>query len=138
MMDSVAKTHDRWFYALSASAFLASVLATVELCRSMSGGMDMPGGWTMSMAWMKMPRQSWSGASWMFGQMWLVMMVAMMTPSLVPMLTRYRQALRRQADSPVTVATLRATIAYLAVWQAVGVIAYPLGVAFAAATMRWV
>jgi predicted metal-binding membrane protein len=37
----------------------------------------------MSMAWMNVPGQSWSGASWMF-----VMMVAMMTPSLVPMLTK--------------------------------------------------
>jgi predicted metal-binding membrane protein len=99
-------THDRGFYALSAGAFLSSVVATIGLCRSMSGGMKMPG-------------QSWSGASWMFTQMWFVMMVAMVTPSLVPMLTKYRQALRRQADSPVTVATLRATIAYLAVWQAV-------------------
>ena len=75
----------------------------------------MPGGWTMSMAWMKMPRQSWSGASWMFGQMWLVMMVAMMTPSLVPMLMRYRQALRRQANRAVAIATLCAAIAYFAV-----------------------
>jgi predicted metal-binding membrane protein len=99
--------------------------------------MDMPGGWTMSMAWMKMPGQSWSGASWMFAQMWFVMMVAMMTPSLVPMLTRYRQALRREADGAVSIATLRAAIAYFAVWQAVGVMAYPLGVAFASATMRW-
>jgi predicted metal-binding membrane protein len=130
-------THDHWFYALSASAFLASVVATVRLCRSMSGGMDMPGGWTMSMAWMKMPGQSWSGASWMFAQMWFVMMVAMMTPSLVPMLTRYRQALRREADGDVSIATLRAAIAYFAVWQAVGVISYPLGVTLASAAMRW-
>jgi predicted metal-binding membrane protein len=129
-------TRDHWFYALSASAFLASVVATVRLCRSMSGGMDMPGGWTMSMAWMKMPGQSWSGASWMFAQMWFVMMVAMMTPSLVPMLTRYRQTLRREADGAVSMATLRAAIAYFAVWQAVGVMAYALGVAFASFTMR--
>ena len=97
----------------------------------------MPGGWAMSMAWMKMPGQSWSSASWMFAQMWFVMMVAMMTPSLVPMLMSYRQALRREADAAVSIATLRAAIAYFAVWQAVGAMAYPLGVAFASATMRW-
>ena len=28
----------------------------------MSGGMPMPGGWTMSMAWMRMPGQGWVGA----------------------------------------------------------------------------
>ena len=97
----------------------------------------MPGGWAMSMAWMKMPGQSWSSASWMFAQMWFVMMVAMMTPSLVPMLMSYRQALRREANAAVSIATLRAAIAYFAVWQAVGALAYPLGVAFASATMRW-
>ena len=34
---------------------------TVAWCSSMSamGGMPMPGGWTMSMAWMRMPGQTW-------------------------------------------------------------------------------
>ena len=52
----------------------------------------MPGGWTMSMAWMRMPGQAWPAAAAMFLGMWIVMMVAMMLPYLVPALWRYRQA----------------------------------------------
>ncbi len=44
--------------------------------------MEMPGDWTMSMAWMRMPGQSWVGAGGTFLGMWVVMMVAMMLPSL--------------------------------------------------------
>ena len=55
----------------------------------------MPGGWTMSMAWMRMPGQTWLGAAASFLGMWIVMMVAMMLPSLVPMLWRYRRAVGR-------------------------------------------
>ena len=59
------------------------------------GGMAMPGGWTMSMAWMRMPGQTWPGAAASFLGMWIVMMVAMMLPSLVPMVWRYRAAVGR-------------------------------------------
>jgi len=30
------------------AAFAVAVAGTIHFCRSMSGGMDMPGGWTMS------------------------------------------------------------------------------------------
>jgi hypothetical protein len=36
-------------------------------------GMPMPGGWTMSMAWMRMPGQTWLGAATSFLGMWVVM-----------------------------------------------------------------
>jgi predicted metal-binding membrane protein len=36
------------------------------------------------------PGQTWPGAAASFLGMWVVMMVAMMLPSLVPMLRRYR------------------------------------------------
>ena len=62
---------------------------------SAMGAMPMPGGWTMSMAWTRMPGQTWSGAAASFLGMWVVMMVAMMLPSLAPMLWRYRQAVGR-------------------------------------------
>ena len=61
--------------------------------------MPMPGGWTMSMAWMRMPGQTWPGAASSFLGMWVVMMVAMMLPSLVPMLLRYRRAVGRQGNA---------------------------------------
>src|SRR5262245_66406724 len=85
---------ERGFLAASALLFVASAAATVAWCGSMSGGMPMPGGWIMSMAWMRMPGQSWSGAAAGFLGMWVVMMVAMMLPSLVPMLSGYRRSVR--------------------------------------------
>src|SRR5471030_2675806 len=82
------------FLGVSALLFVASAAVTIVWCESMSamGGMPMPGGWTMSMIWMRMPGQTWPGAAASFLGMWVVMMVAMMLPSLVPMLWRYRQA----------------------------------------------
>src|ERR1700677_4376085 len=84
----------RVFLGVSALLFAACTTVTGVWCASMSalGGMPMPGGWTMSMAWMRMPGQTWLGAATSFLAMWVVMMVAMMLPSLVAMLLRYRQA----------------------------------------------
>src|SRR5215467_5730562 len=83
------------FNGLCALAFVGSVAATIHFCRSMGGDMEMPGGWTMSMVWMRMPEQTWAGAAASFVGMWIVMMMAMMLPSLVPMLSRYREAVGR-------------------------------------------
>ncbi len=46
---------------VAALVFVASAAVTIAWCGSMSGmrGMDMPGGWVMSMAWMRMPGQGW-------------------------------------------------------------------------------
>src|SRR6516225_7497222 len=79
---------------LSALLFAASAALTMFWCASMSAvdEMPMPGGWTMSMAWMRMPGQTWPLAAASFLAMWVVIMVAMMLPSLVPMLWRYREA----------------------------------------------
>src|SRR5258705_12466153 len=80
--------------------FAASGTVTVVSCASMSamGGMPMPGGWTMSMVWMRMPGQTWPGAAASFLGMWVVMMVPMMLPSLVPMLWRYRLAVAGKGE----------------------------------------
>jgi hypothetical protein len=43
----------------------------------------MPGGWTMSMAWMRMPGQTWPGDAVSFLGIWVVMMVAMMRAGLL-------------------------------------------------------
>src|SRR5437867_11601781 len=68
--------------------FVASAAATVHWSRSMAGGMAMPGGWTLSTVWRSMPGDTWAGGGVQFVAMWLVMMVAMMLPPLLPMLTR--------------------------------------------------
>ncbi len=117
--------------------FIASASATVGWCGSMSGGMPMPGGWTMSMAWMRMPGQTWLDAAAAFMAMWVVMMVAMMLPSLVPMLSRYRRALRVHDETRLAWMTVLAGAGYFSVWASIGAVAYPLGVAVAAAEMQW-
>ena len=121
--------------AAAALLFAGSATATVAWCRSMSamGGMSMPGGWSMLMAWMRMPDQSWLGAVGSFGGMWVVMMVAMMLPSLVPALLRYR------ATAGVTGGrgTVLVAAGYFSVWTAVGLGAYPVGVALGALEMRF-
>src|SRR5439155_4659683 len=79
------RASEQAFLSVSALLFAASVAVTIVWCARMSamGEMPMPGGWTMSMAWMRMPGQTWPGAAASFLCMWVVMMVAMMLPSLV-------------------------------------------------------
>jgi predicted metal-binding membrane protein len=77
---------DRTFFGIATALFVASAAATIAWCASMSKmhEMPMPGGWSMSMTWMRMPGQSWLGLAASFLGMWIVMMVAMMLPSLAP------------------------------------------------------
>ena len=125
------------FFGVSALLFAASAAVTIAWCASMSamGEMPMPGGWTMSMAWMRMPGQTWPGAAASFLGMWVVMMAAMMLPSLVPMLWRYRRAVGGRAGRVSGRLTALVGVGYFFVWTAFGVAAFPLGVALAAVEM---
>jgi predicted metal-binding membrane protein len=116
------------FIALCAVAFAGSVAATIYFCRSMCSGMDMPGGWTMSMMWMRMNGQTWLASAAGFLLMWLAMMVAMMLPSALPTFLNTRRA-------PVSLSVMAA--GYFAVWLAAGAGIYALGILFATAAMRW-
>ena len=124
------------FFGVSALLFAASAALTIHWCVSMSGGMPMPGGWTMSMAWMRMPGQTWPGAAASFLGMWIVMMVAMMLPSLVPMLGRYRQAAGGAGETRLGRLTALAGVGYFFVWAVFGMAAFPLGVALAEVEMQ--
>jgi predicted metal-binding membrane protein len=128
----------RVFLAISGLLFAVSAMVTVHLCNSMStlGEMRMPGGWTMSMAWMRMPGQTWIGAAASFLAMWVVMMVAMMLPSLAPMLGRYRRAVRSTCESSLAPLTVLAGLGYFFVWTLFGLAVFPLGVALATAEME--
>ena len=128
----------RAFLAVSALLFVASTAATIVWCASMSemDDMPMPGGWTMSMAWMRMPGQTWPGAAASFLGMWVVMMVAMMMPSLVPMLQRYRRAVGGTDERRLGRLTALVGAGYFLVWTVFGMAAYPLGVALAVVEMR--
>jgi predicted metal-binding membrane protein len=125
------------FHALTTLVFIAGLAATVYFCSSMSGGMPMPGGWTMSMMWMRMPGQTWLGSAGMFMLMWLGMMIAMMLPSSLPMILRYYRALRSENSRGVMVSTSLMMGGYFFVWSATGTAIYIAGVTFALATARW-
>src|SRR5438876_1031013 len=124
------------FIGVSALLFTTSAAVTIVWCASMSamGSMPMPGGWSMSMAWMRMPGQTWPGAAASFLYMWDVMMVAMMLPSLVPMLARYRQAIGRAGETRLGRLTALVGAGYFFVWSVFGMAVFPLGVATAAIT----
>ncbi len=100
------------------------------------GAMPMAGGAALSMTWVPMPGHSWAGAMASFVAMWTVMMVAMMLPSLVPMLSRYRQAVGTNRAGRLDVLTLVVAMGYFAVWSALGAAIFPLGALLAAAQMR--
>jgi predicted metal-binding membrane protein len=125
----------RAFLGTSALLFIASVATTIYLCQSMAGGMAMPGGWTMSMAWMKMQGQSWLASAASFMGMWVVMMAAMMLPALVPTLLRYRLALREPERIYRGALTVIAGAGYFFVWAVLGAVVYPFGVLVAKAGM---
>jgi predicted metal-binding membrane protein len=66
--------------------------------------------------------------------MWVVMMAAMMLPSLVLMLSRYRRAMGGAENLGKLTAVVG--VAYFSVWTTWGIAAFPLGVALAALEMR--
>ena len=133
------RASQRAFFGVSAVLFAASAAVTIVWCGSMSamGEMSMPGGWTMSMAWMRMPGQTWLGAAASFLGMWVVMMAAMMLPSLIPMLWRYRQAVvRTGGGTRLGGLTALVGLGYFFVWTVFGVAAFALGIALAAVEMQ--
>jgi predicted metal-binding membrane protein len=131
-------TAQRMFIGGFALLFVASAELTTLLCASMSamGEVRMPGGWSMSMVWMRMPRESWLRAGARFSSGWVVMMLAMMLPSLVPVLWRYRQAVRGFSETRVNALATLVGTGYFFVWAVVGVVVFPLGAALAATLMH--
>jgi predicted metal-binding membrane protein len=130
MTNSVGWAHGResvLFAFACGLAFAVGVSATAYFCRSMSGGMGMPGGWIMSMTWMRMPGQSWTMSAAMFLLMWLAMMVAMMLPSALPTFLKTR----RRWASLCSLAS-----GYFAIWLAAGAGIYFPGVVLATVAMQ--
>lgn len=126
------------FLGISALLFATSVAATIVWGASMSamGEMRMPGGWTMSMTWMRMPGQTWPGVAASFLGMWVVMMVAMMLPSLVPALWHFREAVGRTGETRLGRLTTLVGVGYFFVWALFGAVAFPLGVSVTTFAMQ--
>ena len=129
---------ERVFFGVSALLFAASAAVTIAWCASMSamGGMSMPGGWTMSMAWMRMPGQTWIAFGASFIAMWVVMMIAMMLPSLAPVLWNYRQVVgpipRKRVDHLTTIIAA----GYFVVWAVLGISIFAIGTVLASFEMH--
>lgn len=132
------RTSHRALVGVSALLFATSAALTIVWCASMSamGGMPMAGGWTMSMAWMRMPEQTWANAAASFIGMWVVMMLAMMLPSLVPMLWHYRQTVESTKKVHLGALTALVGVGYFFVWTAFGIVIFPLGAGLAAVEMQ--
>jgi predicted metal-binding membrane protein len=122
------------FAVIAALVFITSAAVTIAWCGSMSRmpGMDMPGGWVMSMAWMRMPGQGWLESAGNFIGMWTLMMVAMMLPVLAPQLARYRRTVPVPDRNALTACMAGG---YFTIWILSGVLLYPVGMAFAEMTM---
>lgn len=129
--------NERRFVAGAALLFTATLVLTALWCGSMATmpAMPMRGGWTMSMTWMRMPGQSWLAAGAAFVAMWSVMMVAMMVPSLLPMLLRYRQSASVRGPRCEQLAAAVAA-GYFLVWILLGAVVFAVGFPLAAAEMQ--
>ena len=113
------------YLGLAALLFAASAALTITRSASLS-----------AMVWMPMPGQTWAGAAASFLGMWVVMMAAMMLPSLVPLLERYRGAVARTGETRPIRLTALVGVGYFFAWTVLGIAAFPVGVALAAIEMQ--
>jgi predicted metal-binding membrane protein len=135
----------RWLALGGAAAVTAAAwVVTVRNAAGMSAKMPMPGGWSMSMAWMPIADQSGVQRAAMFLTMWTVMMVAMMLPSVMPVVLLHRGLLAaretRRAEAQgeeagASGSNLLLLAGYFAVWVEFGVIAYGIGTLISSAVM---
>ncbi|WP_109484133.1 DUF2182 domain-containing protein [Paraburkholderia sp. C35] len=93
------------------------------------GELPMPGGGSLSMAWAPMCGQKWPRVAVNFIGMWIVMMMAMMLPSLAPVLWRYHEAIGKAGAMRAGGLTALAGMGYFFVWAVVGVIVFAVGAA---------
>jgi predicted metal-binding membrane protein len=133
----VSRASERATYVAVLAVFVVAAALTIFFTQSMSGGMRMPGNWTMSMMWMGMPGQTWITAALAFVGMWLAMMVAMMLPSALPMLLLYRRVAAFRGESRLSVLMLAVGSGYFLVWTLFGVLAYAGGKSISGAVMTW-
>lgn len=136
---AAGKRGSQWvFYTVLALLFVVAAGVTALCCHSMSSmsEMLMPGGWKMSMVWMRMPGQSWGDAMTSFVGMWVAMMVAMMLPSLAPTLWRYYQLLPNGPEASRARRIARIGLGYFFVWTLIGIFVFPLGIGVAALEMK--
>jgi predicted metal-binding membrane protein len=123
---------------IAAIVTIAAWAYTISTANTMSSSMPMPGGWSMSMAWMSMGHQSALAHASMFLVMWAVMMIAMMLPSVMPAVLLHRRLVQSRLDRGERAAAshLLLLAGYFSIWVAFGAVAYAIGMSLAAAAMR--
>ena len=128
----------RAFLSVAALLFVASVAATIAWNASMPGmsGVPMPGGWMLSMPWAPSCGRSWLRTAASFLGMWVVMSAAMMLPSLVPMLQRYRRAVGQAGAARLGRLTALVGAGYFVVWTLTGLAAFALGAVLTVAELH--
>jgi predicted metal-binding membrane protein len=77
---------------------------------------------------MEMPGQTWPAAAVTFLGMWTLMTAAMMLPSLLPMLVRYRRDVIGASGMHAGILTVVVALAYFGMWVAIGVLVFPFSV----------
>ena len=115
------------FIVICVAAFIAGLSTTIYLGGSMAYEMEMPGGWKMSMMWMRMPGQTWVLSGLGFLLMWLAMMIAMMMPSALPAFLKTRRNWRSLCYM---------ASGYFTIWLIAGFGTYILGAWFNNASMH--
>lgn len=127
------------FFGTAALLFAAATIVTILSSTTMEsmGAMPMAGGWLVSGIWLPLCGQSWFETTACFLGMWLVMMIAMMLPSLTPVLWRYRKAsFAAGANWPGGLAML-AGANYFGVWTGFGLLTFLLGASLAQAALQF-
>jgi predicted metal-binding membrane protein len=125
--------------ALAGAFTIAAWAYTIRSAGAMSGAMPMPGGWSMSMAWMPMGDQPVAARVAMFLIMWTVMMVAMMLPSVMPTVLIHRRLIesRRERGEAAAGSNFLLLAGYFGTWTGFGAVAYAVGIAITGAAMRY-
>lgn len=75
---------------------------------------------------MEMPGQTGTAAVAAFVGMWTVMTAAMMLPSLLPLLVRYRRYVVGAGALRAGILTVMVAAGYFVVWIGIGLLAYPV------------
>jgi predicted metal-binding membrane protein len=116
---------ERAFLGTSTLLFLACAAGTIYTSlTTMQGGMSMTG-------------KTWFDSVSSFMRIWMVMMGAMMLPSLVPELLSYRRLVGGAGVTNLWRLTALAGAGYFLVWAGFGAVAYILGLLWSAAGMVW-
>ena len=123
----VAARTTAFFTAACLLLFIAGMVVTIYYCVSMCCDMKMPGGWTMSMMWMRMSGDTWLTAWLSFTFMWMAMMTAMMMPSAAPVFVKTGWSAKSFCQT---------VLGYFTVWTLPVILLFPAGVLLAEATMQ--